>query len=106
MSSFDWTKATPSSEIKPGDSYYFESDETTHFSILDDQGNAVSVTTTLNGAYGSKVFIDKIGVFMNNEMDDFSSKPGAPNMFGLIGNLANAIEPKKTYVKFNDSNDC
>ena len=63
----DWTKATPSSEIKPGDSYYFESDETTHFSILDDQGNAVSVTTTLNGAYGSKVFIDKIGVFMNNE---------------------------------------
>ena len=95
MSGFDWTKATPSSEIKPGDSYYFESDETTHFSILDDHGNAVSVTTTLNGAYGSKVFIDEIGVFMNNEMDDFSSKPGVPNMFGLIGNLANAIEPKK-----------
>ena len=95
MSNFDWNKATPSSEIKPGDSYFFESDETTHFSILDDQGNAVSVTTTLNGAYGSKVFIDELGVFMNNEMDDFSSKPGVPNMFGLIGNLANAIESKK-----------
>tara|TARA_B100000767_G_C19775809_1_gene542518 strand:- start:1214 stop:2893 length:1680 start_codon:yes stop_codon:yes gene_type:complete len=95
MNNFDWNRATPSSEIKPGESYFFESDETTHFSILDDQGNAVSVTTTLNGAFGSKVFIDELGVFMNNEMDDFSSKPGVPNMFGLIGNLANAIEPKK-----------
>ena len=95
MSSFDWNRATPSSEIKPGDSYYFESDETTHFSIVDDQGNAVAVTTTLNGGYGSKVFLEELGVFMNNEMDDFSSKPGVPNMFGLVGNEANAIEPRK-----------
>ena len=95
MSSFDWNRATPSSEIKPGDSYYFESDETTHFSIVDDQGNAVAVTTTLNGGYGSKVFVEELGVFMNNEMDDFSSKPGVPNMFGLVGNEANAIEPRK-----------
>ena len=95
MSSFDWNRATPSSEIKSGDSYYFESDETTHFSIVDDQGNAVAVTTTLNGGYGSKVFVEELGVFMNNEMDDFSSKPGVPNMFGLVGNEANAIAPKK-----------
>ena len=95
MSSFDWNRATPSSEIKPGDSYYFESDETTHFSIVDDQGNAVAVTTTLNGGYGSKVFVEELGVFMNNEMDDFSSKPGVPNMFDLVGNEANAIEPNK-----------
>ena len=95
MSSFDWNRATPSSEIKAGDSYYFESDETTHFSIVDDQGNAVAVTTTLNGGYGSKVFVEELGVFMNNEMDDFSSKPGVPNMFGLVGNEANAIAPKK-----------
>jgi len=95
MSSFDRNRATPSSEIKAGDSYYFESDETTHFSIVDDQGNAVAVTTTLNGGYGSKVFVEELGVFMNNEMDDFSSKPGVPNMFGLVGNEANAIAPKK-----------
>ena len=72
-----------------------ESDETTHFSIVDKEGNAVSVTTTLNGAYGSKVYVDEIGVFMNNEMDDFSSKPGTPNMFGLTGSEANSIAPKK-----------
>ena len=95
MKSFDWNKASLSSDIKPGDSYYFESDETTHFSILDNQGNAVAVTTTLNGGYGSKVFVEELGVFMNNEMDDFSSKPGVPNMFGLLGNEANSIVPKK-----------
>ena len=95
MKSFDWNKASLSSDIKPGDSYYFESDETTHFSIVDDQGNAVAVTTTLNGGYGSKVFVEELGVFMNNEMDDFSSKPGVPNMFGLLGNEANSIVPKK-----------
>ena len=95
MKSFDWNKASLSSDIKPGDSYYFESDETTHFSILDNQGNAVAVTTTLNGGYGSKVFVEELGVFMNNEMDDFSSKPGVPNMFGLVGGKANAIAPQK-----------
>jgi len=87
--------ATKSSDISYGDIVVVESDETTHFSILDSFGNAVSVTTTLNGSYGSKVFVDEIGVFMNNEMDDFSSKPGSPNMFGLIGGKANSIKPKK-----------
>ena len=87
--------ATKSSDISYGDIVVAESDETPHFSILDSFGNAVSVTTTLNGSYGSKVFVDEIGVFMNNEMDDFSSKPGSPNMFGLIGGKANSIKPKK-----------
>ena len=87
--------ATKSSDISYGDIVVAESDETTHFSILDSFGNAVSVTTTLNGSYGSKVFVDEIGVFMNNEMDDFSSKPGSPNMFGLVGGKANSIKPKK-----------
>ena len=71
-----------------------ERNETTRFSIVDKEGNAVSVTTTLNGAYGSKVFVDELGVFMNNEMDDFSSKPGTPNMFGLTGSKANSIALK------------
>jgi len=72
-----------------------ESEETTHFSILDNEGNAVSVTTTLNGRYGSKVVVNGAGFFLNNQMDDFSIKPGVPNQFGLVGNVANAIEPNK-----------
>ncbi len=95
MLNFDPLLASKSSDISHGDIVVIESDETTHFSILDSFGNAVSVTTTLNGSYGSKVFVDEIGVFMNNEMDDFSSKPGSPNMFGLIGGKANSIKPKK-----------
>lgn len=95
MSSFDPQKATPSSEVSHGDIVVIESDETTHFSIIDPFGNAVSVTTTLNGSYGSKVFVDELGVFLNNEMDDFSSKPGEPNMFGLTGSEANSIAPNK-----------
>lgn len=95
MLSYYPDKATPSSEVAHGDIIIVESDETTHFSIVDKDGNAVSVTTTLNGAYGSKVYVDEIGVFMNNEMDDFSSKPGVPNMFGLTGSEANSIVPKK-----------
>ncbi len=95
MLNFDPLSATKSYDISHGDIVVVESDETTHFSILDSFGNAVSVTTTLNGSYGSKVFVDEIGVFMNNEMDDFSSKPGSPNMFGLIGGKANSIKPKK-----------
>ena len=95
MLSYSPEKATPSSEVSHGDIIIVESDETTHFSIVDKNGNAVSVTTTLNGAYGSKVYVDEIGVFMNNEMDDFSSKPGVPNMFGLTGSEANSIAPKK-----------
>lgn len=95
MSSFDFNEATKSSEISPGTIVWEESEETTHYSILDAQGNAVAVTTTLNGSYGSKVFVEKGGYFLNNEMDDFSSKPGVPNMFGLIGGKANAIAAQK-----------
>jgi gamma-glutamyltranspeptidase/glutathione hydrolase len=69
--------------------------ETTHYSVVDSSGMAVSVTTTINGAYGSKVVVDGVGFFLNNEMDDFSVKPGVPNMYGLVGSEANAIEPEK-----------
>lgn len=72
-----------------------ESEETTHFSILDAQGNAVSVTTTINSAYGSKVWVKGGGFLLNNEMDDFSAKPGVPNIYGLIGAEANAVQPHK-----------
>ncbi|MBT8271552.1 MAG: gamma-glutamyltransferase family protein, partial [Bacteroidia bacterium] len=68
---------------------------TTHYSIVDQFGNAVSVTTTLNGGYGGKLYCPELGFFLNNEMDDFSSKPGVPNMFGLIGAEANSIAPEK-----------
>ena len=95
MKDFDPQKATPSEAVKHGEIVWQESDETTHFSIVDAQGNAVAITTTLNGSYGSKLFVPAIGVFMNNEMDDFSSKPGVPNMFGLTGSEANSIAPNK-----------
>src|SRR5690606_22568055 len=68
---------------------------TTHFSIVDKEGNAVAITTTINGSYGSYVMVDGAGFLLNNEMDDFSIKPGVPNMFGLIGGVANAIAPGK-----------
>ncbi|HEY1025791.1 MAG TPA: gamma-glutamyltransferase [Sphingobacteriaceae bacterium] len=95
MNDFNWEKATISSDIKAGDAAPFESTETTHFSIVDREGNAVSVTTTLNGSYGSKVFVKGAGFLLNNEMDDFSVKPGSPNMYGLVGGEANAIAPGK-----------
>jgi len=95
MASFSFDQATKSSDINPGTIVWEESEETTHYSILDSMGNAVAVTTTLNGSYGSKVFVESGGYFLNNEMDDFSSKPGVPNMFGLIGGKANAIAPEK-----------
>jgi len=95
MKNFSWDKATPSSEIKPGEIIFNESYETTHFSIVDKEGNAVSVTTTLNNSFGSKVYVENSGFFLNNEMDDFSSKPGYPNFFGVIGSEANSIQPKK-----------
>ena len=95
MKNFSWEKATPSSEIKHGNIIINESDETTHYSIIDRDGNAVSVTTTLNNSYGSKVYVEGAGFFLNNEMDDFSSKPGHPNFYGLIGSEANSIQPKK-----------
>lgn len=95
MESFSLDQATKSEAIAAGEIAFAESMETTHYSIVDAEGNAISVTTTLNGAYGSKVYIDELGFFMNNEMDDFSSKAGVPNMFGLIGAEANAIAPEK-----------
>ena len=95
METFDFDKATKSIDIKPGNLIFEESEETTHYSIIDEIGNAVAVTTTLNGSYGSKVFVEKGGYFLNNEMDDFSSKPGVPNMFGLIGGKANSIASQK-----------
>lgn len=95
MNNFSFEKPTKSSEVSHGNIQMVESDETTHYSIVDQYGNAVSVTTTLNGAYGSKLYCSELGFFLNNEMDDFSSKPGVPNMFGLIGAEANKIEPEK-----------
>ena len=93
--SIDPAKATPSDDVRPGDLKTYESEETTHYSIVDAEGNAVAVTYTLNGGFGSGVTVPGIGVLMNNEMDDFSVKPGVPNMFGLIQGQANAIEPGK-----------
>jgi gamma-glutamyltranspeptidase/glutathione hydrolase len=95
MKSFSFDKATPSIEVSHGDVSVYESNETTHYSIVDAEGNAVSVTTTLNGAYGSKLYCDALGFFLNNEMDDFSSKPGVPNSYGLVGAEANSIAPQK-----------
>lgn len=95
MQSFSFDKATKSSEVEHGKVEIVESMETTHYSIVDAMGNAVSVTTTLNGAYGSKLYCDELGFFLNNEMDDFSAKPGVPNMFGLIGAESNSIMPEK-----------
>lgn len=95
MNDYDPTKATPSTIIKPGKVIKKESDETTHLSVIDNMGNAVSVTTTLNGAYGSKTVVGGAGFLLNDEMDDFSVKPGVPNMFGAVGGEANAIHPGK-----------
>jgi len=95
MANFNPEKASLSSEIKEGKISYNESMETTHYSIVDQFGNAVAVTTTLNDGYGSKYYCDELGFFLNNEMDDFSAKPGTPNMFGLVGNEANSIAPQK-----------
>lgn len=95
MANFSWDNATPSSTLKHGNIVGYESDETTHYSIVDKYGNSISATTTLNGAYGSKVYVSEGGFFLNNEMDDFSSKSGTPNMFGLIGAEANSIAPEK-----------
>jgi len=95
MSDFSFDKATPSDSLPHGKIPTYESSETTHYSIVDQFGNAIAVTTTLNGAYGSKLYSKELGFFLNNEMDDFSAKPGEPNIYGLIGGEANAIEPQK-----------
>jgi gamma-glutamyltranspeptidase/glutathione hydrolase len=88
--------AVPSKKIFPGKAPLTkESEETTHYSIVDKEGNAVSTTTTINSSYGSKIVVEGAGFLLNNEMDDFSSKPGVPNQFGLIGSEANKIEPGK-----------
>ncbi len=95
MNDFSFKKATSSQDISNGTIQIIESDETTHYSIIDQFGNAISATTTLNGAYGSKLYCSELGFFLNNEMDDFSSKPGVPNMFGVTGGEANSIAPQK-----------
>jgi len=88
-------KATPSIEVFAGDPLAYESPETTHYSVIDKDGNSVSITTTLNTNFGSRILVDGAGFFLNNEMDDFSVKPGTPNYYGVIGNKANAIFPNK-----------
>jgi gamma-glutamyltranspeptidase/glutathione hydrolase len=93
MKNFTADKATPSLQVKQGT--IKESEQTTHLSIVDAQGNAVAVTTTLNGGYGSAVVVSGAGFLLNNEMDDFSAKPGTPNMYGSVGGEANKIEPNK-----------
>ena len=95
MNDFSFEKPTDSNDIGYGNIEINESDETTHYSIVDQFGNAIAVTTTLNGTFGSKLYSNELGFFLNNEMDDFSSKPGYPNMYGLIGGEANKIEPQK-----------
>jgi len=95
MQSFSWEKATKSSDISHGKLNGYESDETTHYSIVDKFGNAVSATTTLNTGYGSKVVVKGAGFILNNQMDDFSSKLGVPNVYGLVGSEANSIAPEK-----------
>ena len=95
MSSFSWDKASKSTEIAHGKIVGYESDETTHYSIVDRFGTAVAVTTTLNTNYGSKVYVKGGGFFLNNQMDDFSIKPGEPNTYGLVGSEKNAIAPNK-----------
>lgn len=95
MNSFSFEQATKSIDITHGNVTVIESMETTHYSIVDQFGNAIAATTTLNGNYGSKLYCAELGFFLNNQMDDFSSKPGEPNMFGLIGADANSITPQK-----------
>ncbi|MDH2207038.1 gamma-glutamyltransferase [Empedobacter sp. GD03644] len=95
MKDFSFDKATSSSAIKAGEIIGKESMETTHYVIVDKDGNAASVTTTLNNSYGSLVVVEGAGFLLNDEMDDFSVKPGTPNLYGLVGGKANAIEPSK-----------
>lgn len=91
----DVAKARPSSEIKPGKLAPYESNQTTHFSVVDSKGNAVAVTYTLNTYFGSGIVAGNSGILLNNEMDDFSAKPGTPNVYGLVGGEANAVQPAK-----------
>lgn len=95
FANFDPCKASPSGTISAGRPRGVEKTETTHYSVVDQEGNAVAATTTLNGTYGCSVVVKGAGFLLNNEMDDFSSKPGFPNMYGLTGSMANAIQPGK-----------
>jgi len=95
MSTFNENKATPSSEIQPGSPQGYVSEETTHYSVVDSYGNAVAATTTLNGTFGSSIVVDSAGFLLNNQMDDFSVKPGFPNMYRLVGGEINSIQPAK-----------
>ena len=95
IADFDPTKATPSDSVQHGEATAAESEQTTHYCIVDKQGNAISVTTTINSNFGNKIIVEGAGFILNNEMDDFSAKPGSPNQFGLLGNEANAIEAGK-----------
>jgi gamma-glutamyltranspeptidase/glutathione hydrolase len=95
MKSFNSEKASASSEIGHGSPEPYQSGQTTHYSVVDSMGNAVSTTTTLNNTFGSSIVVEGAGFLLNNEMDDFSVKPGFPNMFGLVGGEANSIQPGK-----------
>ena len=95
MKSFNDKKASSSIEIHQGEPQGYESEETTHFSVVDARGNAVAVTTTLNNTFGNSIVVDSAGFLLNNEMDDFSVKPGFPNMYGLVGGEANSVKPCK-----------
>lgn len=88
-------KATPSSAVQAGDPAPYESSETTHFNVIDEKGNAVALTYTINGLYGNGVTVPRLGFLLNNEMDDFTTKPGEANMFGTVEGEANAIQPRK-----------
>jgi len=95
MKSFSKDSASSSSKINPGSPVAAISEETTHYSVADYQGNAVAATTTLNGTFGNSIVVDSAGFLLNNQMDDFSVKPGFPNMYGLVGGEANSIQPGK-----------
>ena len=98
MADFSFTNATKSSQISHGKidkALFEESFETAHYSIVDQKGNAVSITVTLNSNFGSKIYVEKAGIFLNNEMDDFSKKTKTPNQFGLFGTTANEVRPGK-----------
>ena len=95
MKDYIKNSASKSSDVKPGNAYRKESEETTHYSVADKDGNLVSVTTTINDVFGNKVVVEGAGFFLNNEMDDFVSKPGVPNIYGLVGSDANSIHPEK-----------
>jgi gamma-glutamyltranspeptidase/glutathione hydrolase len=95
MSTFDEKRTSSSMEIKPGSPEGYSSEETTHYSVVDAEGNAVAATTTLNNIFGNSIVADSAGFLLNDQMDDFSVKPGFPNMYGLVGGEANSVQPGK-----------